>query len=454
MSLLNNPGKKVQNIVNKIGKGKATESDITNFSEILEKEPSLLPGIVVPLLSILQEFNTKSFKTAIMAVNIAADKDIGIISDSTDVFTCCLQKSLKPVELRNVLEIIFKIYETHPGKMNISAVPVLLVCLRNMNAAVREKAYFPLISIALAHPEFFKGYSKELKLALNGLNVDERIYACKIIQSIADEYPNIVEDTYELLLYLEKNHPSRELRVEAEYAMAKFKIKDLKPPEARKNVTAQENNKTATESGVRLPGKSEDGLEIPEFAGVFETCKKETQNVPGHEYIIQRKENINISDQIEKIIPGTDIGAPVLEAVFNIAVEISREGREGKTVGTSFIIGFSNDVLAKSRQLIHNPVEGIPAIERIITYPGFNNTIKELAQLDGAFVVSGNGMLVAACRFLIADASNVNIPKGLGTRHFSVAAMTTATKAIGLVVSESGGRITIFKNGKIVSSFS
>lgn len=90
----------------------------------------------------------------------------------------------------------------------------------------------------------------------------------------------------------------------------------------------------------------------------------------------------------------------------------------------------------------------------MITDPEFSNTIKELAQLDGAFVISGNGVVEAACRFLTADASMVDIPKGLGTKHFSVAAMTMATKAIGIVVSMSGGRITLFKNGKILSSFS
>lgn len=52
-------------------------------------------------------------------------------------------------------------------------------------------------------------------------------------------------------------------------------------------------------------------------------------------------------------------------------------------------MGTEKDVLAKSKQLIHNPVEGVPAKERMITDPEFSNTIKELAQLDGAFVVSG-----------------------------------------------------------------
>jgi len=172
------------------------------------------------------------------------------------------------------------------------------------------------------------------------------------------------------------------------------------------------------------------------------------------EYVIQRKKNIDISSHSEKIISGTDIKIPVLESVFNIAMDISREGREGKPVGTAFMVGSSKEVLARSKQLIHNPVEGTPLNERMITNPEFSNTIKELSQLDGAFVVSGDGLVEAACRFLTADASKVDISKGLGTKHFSTAAMTMATKSIGIVVSESGGKITIFKDGKILGSFS
>jgi DNA integrity scanning protein DisA with diadenylate cyclase activity len=418
--LLNNPKKKVQSIIRKIERGKASQTDIINLSEILNKEPSLVSGTAGSLISILKKFDTKSFKSAISALNIVADKDTGIISDSVNVIASCLQKDLHAGEILKVLEIMLKIYRKHPEKMDI-AVPGLLVSLRNMNVTVRENAYYLLGSIAILHPEFFRGHTRELNLALNGLNLDERIYACKIIKNIADKDPTIVEDAYDILSYLQSNHPSRELRIKAASAIDKLKIKEeVEPPKVREDVIGPED--------------------------MF--------NVPGHEYIIKRKENINIASQVEKIISGTDIESPVLEYVFNVAVEIAREGREGKPVGTAFIIGNSKDVLAVSKQLIHNPVEGIPKKERMITDPEFSNTIKELAQLDGVFVINGNGLVEAACRFLTADASMVDIPKGLGTKHFSVAAMTMATKAIGIVVSESGGRITLFKNGKIVSSFS
>ena len=42
---------------------------------------------------------------------------------------------------------------------------------------------------------------------------------------------------------------------------------------------------------------------------------------------------------------------------------------------------------------------------------------------------------------------------GLGTRHGSVAGMTGATHSVGIVVSQSGGRISIFRGGEMVKQF-
>lgn len=426
--MFNNPKKKAQSIINKIEKGAASVDNLNDLSEILDKDPSLESEIVAPLISIIQEFNAISFRSAISALNIVADKETGMISDSVDVIGKCLKKDLQTVEILNTLEIMHKINRKYPEKMN-TAVPGLFMSFRNMNVNVREKANSVLSSISILHPEFFKGHTKELNLALNGLNLDERIYACKIIKNIANRDPAIVKETYETLSYLEGNHPSRELRIEAASAIDKMKIKkEVEPPRVWEDLKGSDNKILLVKPGRPLTGR---GQQV-EFAG--------------------RKEKIDISSQIDKILQGTDIKNPVLESVFNIAMEISREGREGKHVGTSFIVGNSKDVLARSKQLIHNPVESIPVNERMITDHGFCNTIKELSQLDGAFVVSGDGLVEAACRFLTADASRVNI-SGFGTKHFSVAAMTMATKAIGIVVSESGGRITIFKDGKILSSF-
>jgi PAS domain S-box-containing protein len=156
----------------------------------------------------------------------------------------------------------------------------------------------------------------------------------------------------------------------------------------------------------------------------------------------------------DKVIAGTDVAEDVFESAFNISMEIAREGREGKPVGTAFIIGDADSVLVKSRQLILNPFEGHAQESRMITNPEIREMIKELAQLDGAFVVRGNGLIEAGARQITIEMSNVQLPKGLGTRHSSVAGITQVTNAIGIVVSQSGGKISIFRNGRIVQEIS
>jgi len=47
----------------------------------------------------------------------------------------------------------------------------------------------------------------------------------------------------------------------------------------------------------------------------------------------------------------------------------------------------------------------------------------------------------------------LKIPEGYGIRHPSVAEITLMTNAIGFVVSSSGGKISIMKNGEIKKAF-
>ncbi len=156
----------------------------------------------------------------------------------------------------------------------------------------------------------------------------------------------------------------------------------------------------------------------------------------------------------ELVVVDTDIREDVFDAVFHICTEISIEGREGKSVGTTFIIGDVRNVLEKSRQINLNPYEGHKPESRLVTNPDLKESIKEFAQLDGAFVISGDGYIQAAGRYITVDTSGVVLPKGMGTRHNSVAAMTKETHAVGIVVSQSGGGITIFKNGEILKKIS
>ena len=152
----------------------------------------------------------------------------------------------------------------------------------------------------------------------------------------------------------------------------------------------------------------------------------------------------------DRVIEGTDIMPEVFDAILQACVEIAREGREGKPVGTAFLIGDRDAVMERSRQLILNPFYGHPAEMLTVTRKDVREMLKEYALLDGAFVVSGDGMLEAAGRYITVDASQASLPKGMGTRHSSTAAITGITRTVGIVVSESGGRVSVIKNGKIV----
>jgi hypothetical protein len=137
-------------------------------------------------------------------------------------------------------------------------------------------------------------------------------------------------------------------------------------------------------------------------------------------------------------------------AVMRVSIEIAREGREGKPIGTSFILGDSDAVMKRSRQLILNPLAGHCEEERLITSPDMRENIKELALVDGAFIIRENGIVEAAGRYISIDTSKVRLPRGFGTRHVSVAAITQETRAIGIVVSESGGVVRVFARGKVI----
>ncbi len=145
-----------------------------------------------------------------------------------------------------------------------------------------------------------------------------------------------------------------------------------------------------------------------------------------------------------------DINDKVFDTVLEIAKEIGKQGREGKKVGTAFIIGDSKNVLLRSRQMIINPFEGHPPQKRNVLDPSIKETIKNFSLLDGAFIIDNNGFIHAAGRYLNPSSmDSVNLP-GLGARHQSAAAMTAETESVAIVVSESGGIVRIFRKGELV----
>jgi DNA integrity scanning protein DisA with diadenylate cyclase activity len=161
-------------------------------------------------------------------------------------------------------------------------------------------------------------------------------------------------------------------------------------------------------------------------------------------------ENLPSPEALSTICAGTDVTPDVLEPVVRVAMEIAREGREGQAIGTSFVVGDTQNVMNNSKQFVLNPFHGYQEADRQITDEGIRGNIKEFAQLDGAFLITSTGVVEAAGRCITVDMSQVNLPGGLGSRHSSIAGITKVTKSIGVVVSQSGGMISIFRDGKIV----
>jgi diadenylate cyclase len=152
----------------------------------------------------------------------------------------------------------------------------------------------------------------------------------------------------------------------------------------------------------------------------------------------------------EKILSQLQACTPqVCKPIIELAVEIAREGREGRRIGTLFTIGDVEVVLAHSRPLILDPVVNHPADVRGIWNANLRGTLKELAQLDGAFLFDENGRVVAGCRYLDAKASDIELPMGLGSRHLAAASITKVARAIAVVVSESA-IVRIFEGGSMV----
>ena len=145
----------------------------------------------------------------------------------------------------------------------------------------------------------------------------------------------------------------------------------------------------------------------------------------------------------------TEYDPEVLESLIELAVEIAREGREGRRIGTLFTLGDEQAVLARSRSLILDPLSGHPHSSLHVTNPNLRGTIKELAQLDGGFVVSREGVVLSACRYLDALVGGVDVPLGLGSRHIAAANMSAVTNAVGIVVSESSV-VRLFCHGRLV----
>ena len=133
--------------------------------------------------------------------------------------------------------------------------------------------------------------------------------------------------------------------------------------------------------------------------------------------------------------------------ILDMALRLSTEGREGRPIGTIFVVGDAKQIAPHLRQLVLNPLEGHPKGRRNIHDPHFLETVRELAAMDGAFVISKTGTVESAGTFLAPPTHKVKLRHGLGARHAAAANFTASTDAIAVVISESSGTITVFHEG-------
>jgi diadenylate cyclase len=140
----------------------------------------------------------------------------------------------------------------------------------------------------------------------------------------------------------------------------------------------------------------------------------------------------------------------VLEIAIAIACKIGRTARRGKRLGTIFMLGDSVRVLKDSKQLIPNPFQGHDEASRRLTKPAIHDAIVELAKLDGAFVIRGDGFIQTSGTFLSSPKVEIAIPSGLGARHVAAAAVTKRTNSTAVVVSATDGNVRVFSGGAMV----
>jgi diadenylate cyclase len=137
----------------------------------------------------------------------------------------------------------------------------------------------------------------------------------------------------------------------------------------------------------------------------------------------------------------------VVKDTLELALSLGKSGQKGKPVGALFSIGDAGTVMTSSRSLSYNPFDQshVHAGDPIVSV-----MLKEFSRLDGAFVISDAGKIVSAYQYLEPSIDDLDIPKGLGTRHNAAAAITGETDAVTIVLSEGDSRVRGFKNGDLI----
>jgi DNA integrity scanning protein DisA with diadenylate cyclase activity/mannitol/fructose-specific phosphotransferase system IIA component (Ntr-type) len=140
----------------------------------------------------------------------------------------------------------------------------------------------------------------------------------------------------------------------------------------------------------------------------------------------------------------------VMLRVLELATELAGEGREGKPVGALFVLGDTARVRPHCQQMLMNPFKGYEPKQRNILDPGLAETVKELSRIDGAFIITDEGVMESAGTYLRVDVELNDMPAGLGARHAAAASITAVSEAVAIAISESTRQVSIFRHGRRV----
>lgn len=134
--------------------------------------------------------------------------------------------------------------------------------------------------------------------------------------------------------------------------------------------------------------------------------------------------------------------------LIELALRFAKEGREGKPIGTILVLGDVKELEPYLKQLIINPCRGHSKKLRNIYNPDFIESMRELAALDGAFIITRGGVVERAAVYIDAPLSRrIKLRPGLGARHAAGAALSDRAECVVIVISESSGKVTVFHKG-------
>ncbi len=221
------PKKTVDNNIKKIEKGHGNKKIVESLKKALKEDPGLIEDTTLALIGIIQTDKKETIGYCLELLLNIAEKETDLLVNSTDAFIKIIQipddDALDNNSILIALDIMSIIVSVSPELMQ-SAMPALLKKMRSSNSQIRSASYYILEVISKSNPEFFSNHTLDLIRSLNGLNIDERVFATKLIGEIAKYSPKVIDDSYDVLNDLASKHPSSEVRQEAHDVLKKFSV--------------------------------------------------------------------------------------------------------------------------------------------------------------------------------------------------------------------------------------